>query len=451
MTKKALPLSRLLPLSFQHVFAMFGATVLVPLLTGLNPLTALFTSATGTLLFHLITGGKVPAYLGSSFAFIVPITVVAKEMLENQSAGMGLGYAAATGACVIAGLVYVATAMLVKIIGLKAIQRYIPPVVVGPVIMTIGLGLAGAARDMSSGNLFIAFFTLAAVIICSIFAKGFLKLVPILVGLASGYILTLILQTDAAQSIGFVRQYLLPEKLISFAEVANAPWFALPRFVSEANYGTSGGIEFLLPRFSLPAIVLIAPIAVVTMVEHLGDMLAISRTTNRNFLDKPGLHRTLIGDGLATAWAGLLGGPPNTTYGENVGVLAMTKVYNPIVVQAAALIVLIFSFSPKLGALLATIPNPVMGGIVILLFGMIASIGIRTLVERQVDLTKSRNLVIVSTILILAISGISIGGGLVQGMGLGALAGILLNIVLPDKEEEEPKEKIPTPITRFDQ
>lgn len=452
MTKdSSLPLSRLLPLSLQHVFAMFGATILVPLLTGLNPLTALFTSATGTIIFHLITGGKVPAYLGSSFAFITPIMVVAMDILPDGTQGMGLGYAAATGAVIIAGLVYVAIAILVKLIGLKAIQRFIPPVVVGPVIMTIGLGLAGTARDMSSGNMFIAFFTLAVVIAFSIFAKGFFKLIPILLGLVSGYILTLILQIDALQNIAFVREYMLPERLIDFSAVAEASWLALPQFVSEAAYGgDAAGIQFLLPRFTLSAIIVIAPIAVVTMVEHMGDVLAISRTTGVNFMEKPGLHRTLIGDGLATSWAGLLGGPPNTTYGENVGVLAMTKIYNPIVVQVAAVMVLTFSFSPKVGALLSTIPTPVMGGIVILLFGMIASVGLRTLVEKQVDLSKVRNLVIVSTILILAISGISIFGGRLQGMGLGALAGILLNIILPDKEEEK-KEKIPTPMTRFDE
>lgn len=443
MSNKSLPLSRLLPLSLQHVFAMFGATVLVPLLTGLNPLTALFTSATGTIIFHLVTNGKVPAYLGSSFAFITPIMVVAMDVLPDGSEGMGLGYAAATGACIIAGLIYLLTALLVRKVGLKAIQRFIPPVVVGPVIMTIGLGLAGTARDMSSGNMFIALFTLAVVIIFSIFAKGFFKLIPILLGLASGYILTLVLQTDALQNIAFVREYLLPEKLISFAQVAEAPIFALPKFVNEAAYGTTGGIEFLFPKFTLPAIILIAPIAIVTMVEHLGDMLAISRTTESNYLENPGLHRTLMGDGLATAWAGFFGGPPNTTYGENVGVLAITKVFNPIVVQVAAIFVLLFSLSPKVGALLATIPTPVMGGIVVLLFGMIASIGIRTLVEKQVDLSKVRNLVIVSSILILGISGISVGG--IQGMGLGAIAGIILNILLPDRDED----KLPEPLKKL--
>ena len=433
--EKGLPLSRLLPLSLQHVFALFGATILVPLLTGLNPLTALFTSAIGTILFHFITGGKVPAYLGSSFAFITPIMVVALKTLEDGTPGLGLGYAAATGACIIAGLVYVLTAILVKVIGLKAIEKIIPPVVVGPVIMTIGLGLAGTAQSMSSVNIFIAIFTLAVVIIFSIYAKGFFKLIPILIGLVAGYLVTLLLQTDVLQSLAFVQKYLLPEKLIDFSQVTQAPWFALPKFVSEASYGSGNGIEFLLPRFTLPAIVAIVPAAIATMVEHLGDMLTISSTTGKNFVEKPGLHRTLIGDGLATSLAGFLGGPPNTTYSENVGVLAITRVYNPIVVQGAAVLVLIFSLSPKMGALLRTIPNPVMGGISILLFGMIASVGIRTLVEKRVDLSQVRNLVIVSTIVILGISGLALGG--LQGMGLGAVAGIILNLILPNKEEKE--------------
>lgn len=433
--EKGLPLSRLLPLSLQHVFALFGATILVPLLTGLNPLTALFTSAIGTILFHFITGGKVPAYLGSSFAFITPIMVVALKTLEDGTPGLGLGYAAATGACIIAGLVYVLTAILVKVIGLKAIEKIIPPVVVGPVIMTIGLGLAGTAQSMSSVNIFIAIFTLAVVIIFSIYAKGFFKLIPILIGLVAGYLVTLLLQTDVLQSLAFVHKYLLPEKLIDFSQVTQAPWFALPKFVSEASYGSGNGIEFLLPRFTLPAIVAIVPAAIATMVEHLGDMLTISSTTGKNFVEKPGLHRTLIGDGLATSLAGFLGGPPNTTYSENVGVLAITRVYNPIVVQGAAVLVLIFSLSPKMGALLRTIPNPVMGGISILLFGMIASVGIRTLVEKRVDLSQVRNLVIVSTIVILGISGLALGG--LQGMGLGAVAGIILNLILPNKEGNE--------------
>lgn len=435
MNWKDIPLNRLLPLSLQHVFAMFGATVLVPILTGLNPLTALFTSATGTLLFHLVTGGKVPAYLGSSFAFIAPIIAVKSSM----------GVAAATGACLVAGLMYLVVALLVKLVGLQAIQRFIPPVVVGPVIMTIGLALAPEAKNMvtayETSNIFIAMVTLAAAIAISIFAKGIFKILPILGGVVIGYVFTLILQIESVFNLPFV-QAVLPEKIIDLSAVGDAAWFALPKFVNEAAYSATGGAEFLLPRFALPALLIIAPIAIVTMVEHLGDMLAISKTAETDYLDKPGLHRTLTGDGLATAWAGLFGGPPNTTYGENIAVLAITKVFNPIVVQLAAVFIFIFSLSPKLGALLNTIPDAVKGGIAILLFGMITAVGIRTLVEKQVDLSKVRNLIIVSTILILGISGIGLFQYqletsqvfLLEGMGLGAVVGLLLNILLPDKD-----------------
>ncbi|MTI96849.1 MAG: uracil permease [Firmicutes bacterium] len=431
MQIKGMSIGKLLPLSIQHVFAMFGATVLVPLLTGLHPATALFTSATGTIIFHLVTGGRIPAYLGSSFAFIAPIILVSGEH----------GFSAATGACIIAGLIYLLTSVLVKAVGIKAIQRFIPPVVVGPVIMTIGLGLAPVAKDMAEGNLFIAGFTLAVVIAVSLFAKGMFKLIPILIGIVSGYLMTLLLQMESvANSLGALANRLMPEALIDFSPVADAGWLAMPRFVAEADYLQSGGVEFLLPSFVPAAILLIAPIAIVTMVEHLGDMLAISKTVEKDYLVKPGLHRTLLGDGLATTWAGFLGGPPNTTYGENIGVLAITRVHNPVVVQGAALFVLLFSLSPKVGSLLATIPEPVMGGIVILLFGMIASVGIRTLIEKQVDLSKVRNLVIVSTIIILGISGIAVLG--IAGMGLGAIIGIFLNIILPDRDED----KTPNPL-----
>lgn len=435
MNWKKIPLSRLLPLSLQHVFAMFGATVLVPIMTNLNPLTALFTSATGTLLFHLVTGGKVPAYLGSSFAFIAPIIAVKSSM----------GIAAATGACLVAGLIYLLVALLIKAVGLQAIQRFIPPVVVGPVIMTIGLALAPEAKNMvaayETSNIFIAMVTLAAAIIVGIYARGFLKLLPILSGIVIGYGFTLLLQIESIFNLPFI-QSVFPEKIINLAPVRDAAWFALPRFVDEAAYTASGGAEFILPRFALPALFIIAPIAIVTMVEHLGDMLAISKTAESDFLERPGLHRTLAGDGIATAWAGLFGGPPNTTYGENIAVLAITKVFNPIVVQLAAIFIFVFSLSPKLGALLNTIPDAVKGGIAILLFGMITAVGIRTLVEKQVDLSKVRNLIIVSTVLILGISGIGLFQYqletaqvfLLQGMGLGAVAGLLLNILLPDKE-----------------
>ncbi len=398
---KELTRPKMLILGVQHLFAMFGATILVPRLTGLDPGVALFTSAVGTLLFQLITGGKVPAYLGSSFAFIAPITA-ASTAFGVQGAMLG---------CIIAGLVYIAMATLIKVIGVNFINRFLPPVVVGPVIIVIGLGLAPVAKDMASANLKIAFFTLAVTIGISIFAKGIFKIIPILIGIVSGYIVSMIFG------------------LVDFTQIQNATWLAAPNFTF-LNVSKIGA--------NLGAIALIAPIAIVTMVEHLGDVLALGKTTGKNFIKDPGLHRTLLGDGIATALAGIFGGPPNTTYGENIGVLAITKVYNPIVVQIAAIIVLILSFIPKVGAFIQTIPTAVMGGIVILLFGMIASIGMRTLIENSIDLSATRNLVIVSTILVFGISGLAIPikeGLEFGGMGLAAIVGILLNLILPQSKQ----------------
>lgn len=411
MEKRNLKLTtpQLAILGVQHMFAMFGATVLVPALTGLNPSVALFTSAIGTLIFHLVTGGKVPAYLGSSFAFISPI-IAASDSYGVQGALLG---------CFVAGLVYIVCSFIIRAIGTDFIDRFLPPVVVGPVIMTIGLLLAPVAKDMASTHLLTAFFTLAVAITVSIFGKGLFKVIPILMAIISGYIFAIF------------------NGLVNFAPISTAKFLAFPDFT------------FLNPMSigdNLGAIIIIAPIAIVTMVEHLGDVLAISNTTGQEFIKDPGLHRTLLGDGIATALAGIFGGPPNTTYGENVGVLAITKVYNPLVVRVAACFVLILSFIPKVGALIQSIPAAVMGGICILLFGMIASIGLRTLVENTVDLSNTRNLVIVSTILVIGLSGIEIPIGEIAfgKVGLAAIVGILLNLVLPkDKDQtEEQKEAL---------
>ncbi len=392
-------------LGFQHVFAMFGSTILVPTLTGLNPSVALFTSAVGTLIFHLITGGKVPAYLGSSFAFIPPI-IAASNAYGVQGAMLG---------CVIAGLIYVVMSGFIRVIGSDFINRFLPPIVIGPVIMIIGLKLAPEANNMASGHLLTALFTLAVTITVSIFARGIFKVIPILIGIISGYI--------------FAMFY----GLVDLTPVLEAKWFAAPSFtfLNPAQIGDNLG-----------AILIVAPIAMVTMVEHLGDVLAISKTTNQNFMKSPGLHRTLLGDGIATALAGIFGGPPNTTYGENVGVLAITKVYNPAIVRLAATFVLFMSFMPKIGALIHSIPIPVMGGIVILLFGMISAIGMRTLIENSIDLSDTRNLIIISTILVIGLSGIEImiKSVPVSGMGLAAVVGIFLNLILPKTKQESPTE-----------
>ncbi|MFW5999521.1 MAG: uracil-xanthine permease family protein [Halanaerobiaceae bacterium] len=391
-------------LALQHMFAMFGATILVPALTGLDPAVALFTSALGTLIFHVITRGQVPAYLGSSFAFIAPIVTARGEY----------GTAGAMVGIIAAGIIYLLMALLIKLIGNGFFRRLLPPVVVGPVIITIGLGLAPTAKDMASEHMLTAAVTLAITVAVSIFARGIFKVIPILIGIIGGYIF--------AAFVG----------LVDFTVVKEASFFAFP--------------DFTLPEFagSWGALTLIAPIAFVTMVEHLGDVVAIGRTTREDYIVDPGLHRTLLGDGIATAVAGLFGGPPNTTYGENIGVLALTKVYNPFIIELTAVIVLIVSFVEKLGALIQTIPEAVMGGIVFLLFGMIASIGLRTLIKNQVDLTNNRNLIIISIILVIGISDVAIYFGEFEfaGMGLAALVGILLNLILPEAAGEKSKEVV---------
>ncbi|QOR36200.1 uracil permease [Clostridium sp. 'deep sea'] len=402
--REKVSIGRLLPLGLQHVFAMFGATVFVPLTTGLNPSVALFTSAIGTLLFHLITGGKVPAYLGSSFAFIAPIMAAKSEY----------GISAALGGCIAAGIIYIIVGYIIKVVGTEVIHKLVPPVVIGPMIMVIGLKLAGTAKIFSEVHYLTAFFTLAVVIIVSMYAKGIVKVLPVLIGIVAGYIFAYIMYRTG-----------VAPQLFDFKDLAAASWApALPEFVS--------------PTFNINAILIVAPVALVTMIEHLGDMMAISRTVDHDFIEDPGIHRTLWGDGIATAFAGLIGGPPNTTYGENVGVLALTKIYNPIVVEAAAIIVLILSLLPKFGEFIRTIPKPVMGGIMIMVFGMIASVGLRTLIEKQVDLMKTRNLIIVSVVLVIGLSEIKVLS--LDGMGLAALVGILLNLVLP-KEDKDKKTK----------
>ena len=402
--REKINIGRLFPLGLQHVFAMFGATVFVPLTTGLNPSVALFTSAIGTLLFHLITGGRVPAYLGSSFAFIAPIIAARDEF----------GISAALGGCIAAGIIYVIVGYIIKVVGTEVIHKLVPPVVIGPMIMVIGLKLAGVAKDFASQHYLTAFFTLAVVIIVSMYAKGMVKVLPVLIGIIAGYAFAFIMYKTGVA----------PE-LFNFKDLAAASWSpAFPKFV--------------MPTFNINAILIVAPVALVTMIEHLGDMMAISRTVGHDFIEEPGIHKTLWGDGIATALAGFLGGPPNTTYGENVGVLALTKVYNPIVVEAAAVIVLVLSMLPKFGEFIRTIPLAVMGGIMIMVFGMIASVGLRTLVEKQVDLMKTRNLIIVSVVLVIGLSGIKVLG--LDGMGLAALVGIFLNLVLP-KEDADKKTK----------
>lgn len=389
-----------LALGFQHMFAMFGATVLVPLLTGLDPAVALFTSGSGTLLFILITKGMVPAYLGSSFAFIAPIVSVASLW--------GVEYA--MGGAVAVGLVYVVVALIISRLGTNWIDKVLPPVVIGSVIMVIGLGLAGSAVEMAGltggGSLAnvdvrISLFTLAVTVIGTMFFKGFFAVVPILIGIIAGYIFAIF------------------NGAVDFTPVREAAWLGLPKF--------------LAPKFSWPAIAMMLPVSLVSITEHCGDVLVLSRITGKQFYKSPGLHRTLLGDGLATSWAGLWGGPPNTTYGENVGVLAITGIHNVSVIAVAAVMALSISFVQKFGALISTIPSAVMGGVSIVLFGVIAASGIRTLVESGIDYGDKRNLVISSVILVLGIGGAQLGIGEIKlhGMALAAVVGVILNLILP--------------------
>lgn len=406
------PLTQALPLAVQHVFAMFGATVLVPFLTGLSPSAALLTSGIGTLIFHFFTRNKVPAYLGSSFAFIAPLALY---VTEHHSLSEAMGGA------IIAGLVYVVIYFIIRYFGSDFIHKYIPNVVVGPVVMIIGLSLASTAvNDMASQNWIVAIFTLALAIIFTIFGRGLISVIPILLAIIGGYIFTIILQITGV----------IPE-LIDLSAIASASLFENPTTFYATNYTGQVwsflGFHLPIPSFTLAAIMTIAPIAFVTIIEDLGHIFVIDNVTEQNLIEDPGFDKVLLGNGLATAAAAFLGGPPSTTYGENIGVLAITKVYSSWVIRIAAVIAIILSFIGVLNAILLSIPSAIMGGISILLFGMIAAAGMRTLIEARTDLSKTKNLIIVAIILI-----IGVGSGKV---GFATLAGIILNLILPEKAE----------------
>jgi uracil permease len=408
--EERLPLATTLPLSLQHLFAMFGATILVPILTGLNPSLALLGSGLGTFTYILCTQGKIPAYLGSSFAFIVPIQVATKYY----------GVSAALGGCFVAGLVYVVVAGIIKKIGTRWLDRLLPPVVVGSVVIVIGLALAGTAVDMAglipkdgetinllaSPNVWTSLFTLAVAVIGSMYFKGILSVIPILVAIIAGYV------------------FAFTQGLVDLTPVLEANWFALPPFET--------------PSFSLPAILLIAPVAVVSITEHIGHLLVTENIVGRDYTRDPGMDRSILGDGLATSLAAVFGAPPNTSYGENIGVMAITRVYSVWVIGWAAAIAVVLAFVEKLGMAIQTIPTPVLGGISILLFGSIASAGVRMLVESQVDFSQTRNLMLASVILVIGIGGaeLNIGNFSIHGMPLATLIGIILNLILPAPAEE---------------
>ena len=378
----------------QFLFVAFGATVLVPLLVGLDPSVALLTAGIGTLIFHAITKGKVPVFLGSSFAFIAPI-IKATELFGLPGTLCGL---------VAVGAVYGVMSMLVRLRGVGFIARLFPPIVVGPVIMLIGLSLAGTGVDMAKSNWPLAITALLTTIIVSLFGKGLLRLIPIFAGIAVGYI--------AAAIFG----------LIDFQPIADASWLALPAFVR--------------PELCWEAIIFMIPVAIAPVIEHIGDIYAINEVTGKDYITDPGLHRTMLGDGLACVAASFIGGPPVTTYSEVTGAISLTKIADPAVIRIAAIFGILFSVLGKVSAMLKTIPDAVLGGIMLLLFGTIASVGINSLVKNKVDLGNTRNLVIVSLILILGIGGaeLTIGSFTISGIGLSALVGVILNLILPQKK-----------------
>ena len=424
---KTLGTPKTLVLGLQHLFAMFGATVLVPALTGLNVSTTLLFAGLGTLLFHLITGRKVPAFLGSSFAFLGGYAAIAPMLADGSANTQMLPYACF--GVVIAGLVYLVLASFFKAFGAGKVMRYFPPIVTGPIIICIGLSLAGSAINNCRTNWLIALVAIVVVVICNIWGKGMVQIVPILLGVVASYLFALIIDPAARANVA--------------SAVASAKWFGIP--VIWENTVFSIFSKDYDAGLLLTSVITIAPIALAAIVEHIGDMCAISSTVGKNFVADPGLHRTLVGDGLATAVAALFGAPANTTYGENTGVLALSKVYDPKVVRLAALFAIILSFCPKFAALIVAMPAATMGGVSLVLYGMISAVGVRNVVENQVDFTKSRNVLIAAMILGLAV-GVSYNGAIIiplgsvtismSGLAVAALVGIFMNAILPGKDYE---------------
>lgn len=434
---RKLGIPKMLILGLQHMFAMFGATILVPILVnsyfvdaygegpsrGLTVSVTLFCAGFGTLLFHLCAKFKVPAFLGSSFAFLSGFAAVA-NLNTGKYASMSVNDKAAyaCGGIVVAGLLYLIFALIIRMVGVKRVMRYLPPVVTGPVIICIGLSLAGSAINNASTNWFLALVALAVIIIFNIWGKGMFKIIPILMSVVIAYAVAVVLNALGIKNPdGSV--------IINFAPVAQAGIVGLP--------------PLQLCKFDLTSIMIMAPIAIATMMEHVGDMSAISATVGENFLSDPGLHRTLLGDGLATAMAGFIGGPANTTYGENTGVLELSRVHDPRVIRIAAVFAIIVSFIPKVSALISTMPSSIIGGVSFMLYGMISAIGVRNVVENKVDLTKSRNLIIAGVIFVCGLgfsNGLSftIGGTTVTltALAIAAIAGILLNMILPGNDYE---------------
>ena len=425
----------MLILGIQHMFAMFGATILVPILVagyfqtacnepltrGLTVSVTLFCAGVGTLIFHVCSKFKVPAFLGSSFAFLGGFYTVA-NLNSGMYADMGVNEKAAyaCGGVVVAGVLYLVAALIFKLVGVNRVMRFLPPVVTGPIIICIGLSLASSAISNASTNWLLAIVALAVIIVFNIWGKGMFKIIPILMGVVISYVFALILNAfGVTNPDGSV--------ILNFSAISSSSWIGIP--------------QFQLCKFDITSILVMAPIAIATMMEHVGDMSAISATVEQNFIADPGLHRTLMGDGLATAFAGLLGGPANTTYGENTGVLELSKVYDPRVIRIAAGLAIVLSFIPKFSAVISTMPAAIIGGVSFMLYGMISAIGVRNVVENKVDLTKSRNLIIAGVIFV---CGLGFSNGLtftiagthitLTALAIAAIAGIVLNAVLPGND-----------------
>ena len=425
---RALGIPKMLLLGLQHMFAMFGATVLVPILVnsyfGENVLSiqvTLFCAGLGTLFFHLCTKFKVPAFLGSSFAFLGGYSTIA-SISEGELAAMSNAdkLSCAAGGIVAASVLYIALAFVIRTVGAKKVMRFLPPVVTGPIIICIGLSLSGSAVSNASTNWLLALIALATIIIFNIWGKGMFKIIPILMGVVISYVAAVVFHLCGMTN---------PDgsAIIDFTNIASSTWFGAP--------------EFIFCKFNISAILVMAPIALATMMEHIGDISAISATVDENFVEEPGLHRTLIGDGLATALSAFLGGPANTTYGENTGVLELSRVYDTKVIRLAAVYAIILSFIPKVAAVIATMPSSIIGGVSFMLYGMISAIGVRNVVENHVDFTKSRNLIIAGVIFV---CGLGFANGLtfyvagtpitLTSLAIAAIAGIILNAILPGND-----------------
>ncbi|MCL1995770.1 MAG: uracil-xanthine permease [Defluviitaleaceae bacterium] len=416
-------------LGLQHMFAMFGATILVPLLSGLSVQTTLISVGVGTLIFHLLAKGRVPAFLGSSFAFLVGIQLITDpETGLFAGSGMPMEYklAYATGGIMVSGLVYIAFAVIIKLIGAKKFMEFVPPVVTAPTVILIGIMLAPFAISQSSNNIFLATLTLFIVIVAASWGKGMIKIIPILLGIGGAYAIALIMH-----SMGMTNPNGTP--ILDFSSI----------------YGASlaGVAPFMLPRFNIIAILVMIPFAIATIAEHIGDMVALSTITGKDLIKDPGLSRTLLGDGLASGFSGLIGGPASTTYGENVGVVALTKITNPRVVQIAAVYATVLGFSPIFAAVIYSVPAAIIGGASFMLYGMIAAVGIRNLVDAKVDVSKTKNLTIIAIMLVMGL-GLRFGPRITfmlgatevpidrLGIAIAVVVGVILNIILPDKEAQ---------------